>query len=132
MDRYMQSVNLFYRTRRKYQSVVYHTKIFIYVALLLLLSHFSHVRLCATLQMTAHQAPCPWDSPGKNTGVGYHFLLQCMRVKSESEVAQLCPILRDPRLLCPWDFPGKSTGVGCHCLLRDIRQADSILSLHMK
>ena len=38
----------------------------------------------------------PWDSPGKNTGVGYHFLLQCMKVKSESEVAQLCPTLRDP------------------------------------
>ena len=34
--------------------------------------------------------PCPWDSPGKNTGVGCHFLLQCMKVKSESEVAQLC------------------------------------------
>ena len=34
---------------------------------------------------------CPWDSPGKNTGVGCHFLLQCMKVKSESEVAQLCP-----------------------------------------
>ena len=33
---------------------------------------------------------CPWDSPGKNTGVGCHFLLQCMKVKSESEVAQLC------------------------------------------
>ena len=32
--------------------------------------------------------PCPWDSPGKNTGVGCHFLLQCMKVKSESEVAQ--------------------------------------------
>ena len=32
----------------------------------------------------------PWDSPGKNTGVGCHFLLQCMKVKSESEVAQLC------------------------------------------
>ena len=38
----------------------------------------------------------PWDSPGKNTGVGYHFLLQCMKVKSESEVAQSCPTLRDP------------------------------------
>ena len=35
--------------------------------------------------------PRPWDSPGKNTGVGCHFLLQCMKVKSESEVAQLCP-----------------------------------------
>ena len=35
--------------------------------------------------------PHPWDSPGKNTGVGCHFLLQCMKVKSESEVTQLCP-----------------------------------------
>ena len=40
--------------------------------------------------------PRPWDSPGKNTGVGCHFLLQCMKVKSESEVAQLCRTLRDP------------------------------------
>ena len=40
--------------------------------------------------------PCPWDSPGKNTGVGCHFLLQCMKLKSESEVAQSCPTLRDP------------------------------------
>ena len=40
--------------------------------------------------------PRPWDSPGKNTGVGCHFLLQCMKVKSKSEVAQLCPTLRDP------------------------------------
>ena len=38
----------------------------------------------------------PWDSPGKNTGVGCHFLLQCMEVKSESEVAQSCPTLVDP------------------------------------
>ena len=37
----------------------------------------------------------PWDSPGKNTGVGCHFLLQCVKVKSESEVAQSCPTLRD-------------------------------------
>ena len=39
--------------------------------------------------------PCPWDSPGENTGVGCHFLLQCMKVKSESEVAQSGPTLRD-------------------------------------
>ena len=39
---------------------------------------------------------CPWDSPGKNTGVGCHFLLQCMKVKSESEVAQSCLTLSDP------------------------------------
>ena len=38
----------------------------------------------------------PWDSPGKNTGVGCHFLLRCMKVKSESEFAQLCPTLSDP------------------------------------
>ena len=40
--------------------------------------------------------PHPWDFPGKNTGVGCHFLLQCMKVKSESEVAQSCPTLSDP------------------------------------
>ena len=40
--------------------------------------------------------PHPWDSPGKNTGVGCHFLLQCMKVKSESQVAQLCLTLCDP------------------------------------
>ena len=50
---------------------------------------------------------------------GLHFLLQCMKVKSESEVAQSRPHeLQPTRLLHPWDFPGKSTGVGCHCLLQ--------------
>ena len=69
----------------------------------------------------------PWDSPGKNTGVGSHFLLQCMKVESKSEVAQSCPTVCDPmdcslsiRLLRPWDFPGKSAGVGCHFLLQCI------------
>ena len=68
--------------------------------------------------------PCPWDSPGKNTGVGYHFLPQCMKVKSEREVAQSCLTLSDPMdYSLPGSsihgiFPGKSTGVGCHCLLR--------------
>ena len=52
--------------------------------LLLLLSRFSRVRLCATRKTAAHQAPRPWDSPGKNTGVGCHFLLQCMKVKMKS------------------------------------------------
>ncbi|XP_061005725.1 DNA-binding protein RFXANK isoform X4 [Dama dama] len=57
--------------------------------------------------------PHPWDSPGKNTGVGCHFLLQCMKVKSESEVAQSCPTqrphgLQPTRPLHPWDFPGSS------------------------
>ena len=49
--------------------------------------------------------PHPWDSPGKNTGVGCHFLLQCMKVKSESEVAQSCPTLNDPMDCSP---PGSS------------------------
>ena len=49
--------------------------------------------------------PCPWDSPGKNTGVGCHFLLQCMKVKSESEATQLCPTLSDPMDCSP---PGSS------------------------
>ena len=40
--------------------------------------------------------PRPWDSPGKNTGVGCHFLLQFKKVKSESEVAHSCPTLHDP------------------------------------
>ena len=46
--------------------------------------------------MAAHQDPCPWDSPGNKTGMGCHFLLQCRKVKSESEVAQSCPTLSDP------------------------------------
>ena len=49
--------------------------------------------------------PRPWDSPGKNTGVGCHFLLQCMKVKSESEVAESCPTLSDPMNCGP---PGSS------------------------
>ena len=64
--------------------------------------------------------PRPWDSPGKNTGVGCHFLLQCMKVKSEREVLSHVWLLATPwtTLLHPWDFPGKSIGVGCHCLLQ--------------
>ena len=49
--------------------------------------------------------PHPWDSPGKNTGVGCHFLLQCMKVKSEREVAQPCPTLRNPM---DFSLPGSS------------------------
>ena len=49
--------------------------------------------------------PCPWDSPGENTGVRCHFLLQCMKVKSESKVAQLCLTLSNPMDCSP---PGSS------------------------
>ena len=46
--------------------------------------------------MATHSSIFPWDSPGKNTGVGCHFLLQCMKVKSESEVTQSCLTLSNP------------------------------------
>ena len=49
--------------------------------------------------------PHPWDSPGKNTGVGCHFLLQCVKLRSESEVTQLCPTLSNPMDCSP---PGSS------------------------
>ena len=54
---------------------------------------------CPTLRSHRRQPtrlPYPWDSLGKNTGVDCHFLLQCMKVKSQSEVAQSCPTLSDP------------------------------------
>ena len=106
---------------------------------------------CLTLWDPMDGSPpgsCPWDSPGKNTGVGCHFLLQCMKVKSESEVAQSYLTLRDPMdcsppgssihgifqarvlewgaiafsvwLYGPWNSPGQKTGVGCHSLLQGI------------
>ena len=49
--------------------------------------------------------PHPWDSPGKNTKVGCHFLLKCMKVKSESEVVQSCPTLSNPM---DYGLPGSS------------------------
>ena len=52
-----------------------------------------------------NRLPRPWDSPGKNTAVGCHFLLQCMKVKSEREVAQSCPTLSDPM---DYSLPGSS------------------------
>ena len=78
---------------------------------------------------------CPWDSPDKNTGVSCHFLLQCMKVKSESEVAQSCPTVFD---LMDYSLPSslsmgfsrqeywsgvplpspKSTEAGCYLLLQ--------------
>ena len=63
---------------------------------LLLLSHFSRVHSVRPHRRQPTRLPRPWDSPGKNTGVGCHFLLQCTKVKSESEVAESCPTLSDP------------------------------------
>ena len=52
--------------------------------------------LCDPIDGSPNRLRRPWDFPGKNTGVGCHFLLQCMKVKSQSEVAQSCPTLCDP------------------------------------
>ena len=67
-----------------------------FLALLLLLSHFSRVRLCVTPWTAAHQAPLSLGFSRQEHWSGCQFLLQCMKVKSESEVAQSCPTLRDP------------------------------------
>ena len=74
--------------------------------IVIILRHFKNITDAAKLLQScptlcdpidsSHQAPRPWDSPGKNTGVGCHFLLQCMKVKSESEVAQSRPTPSDP------------------------------------
>ena len=66
------------------------------------------VQLCPTVQPHRWQPtrlPRRWDSPGKNSGVGCHFLLQRMKVKSESEVAQSCPTLSDPMDCSPPGSP---------------------------
>ena len=52
--------------------------------------------LCDPIEGSPPGSPRPWDSPGKNTGVSCHFLLQCMTVKSEREVIQSCPTLCNP------------------------------------
>ena len=92
-------------------------------AALLLLSHFSRVRLCATPEMAAHQVPpslglsrqeywsgLPFPSPMHESE---KWNGSCSVVSDSSQHHGLQPT----RLLRPWDFPGKSTGVGCHCLL---------------
>ena len=73
--------------------------------LLLLLSHFSRVRLCANPQTAAHQAPPSLGFSRQEHWSGLPFLLHCMKVKSESEVVQSCPSLSDPMDCSP---PGSS------------------------
>ena len=69
------------------------------VSVLPLAAAAKSLQSCLTLRPHRQQPtrlPSPWDSPGKNAGVGFHFLLQCMKVKRESKVAQSCPTLSDP------------------------------------
>ena len=91
------SVDLFYQNL--YLFMVSLPKQNISSMLLLLLSVQLSFQSCPTLRPHRRQLtrlPRPWDSPGKNTGVGCHFLLQCMKVKSESEVVQSCPTPSNP------------------------------------
>ena len=75
------------------------------IVLLLLLSRFSRVHSVRPQRRQPTRLPRPWDSPGNNTGVGCHFLLQCTKMKSESEVAQSCLTPSDP-MNC--SLPGSS------------------------
>ena len=94
------------------------------IMLVLLLSRFSRIRLCATPETAAHQAPpslgfsrqehwsgLPFPSP-------MHESEKWKWSRSVVSAPQRPQGLQPSRLLCPWDFPGKSTGVGCHCLLQ--------------
>ena len=96
----------------------------IVILLLLLLSHFSRVRLCATPQMAAQQAPPSLGFSRQEHWSGLPFpspMPESEKWKGSRSV--VCDSwwphgLQPTRLLHPWDFPGKSTGVGCHCLLQ--------------
>ena len=97
--------------------------IHIHTLLLLLLSHCSRVRLCATPKTAAHQAPLSLGSFRQEHWSGLPFPSP---VHESEKWKWSCSFmsnswrphgLQPTRLLRPWDFPGKSTGVGCHCLL---------------
>ena len=91
--------------------------------LLLLLSHFSHVRLCATQWTAAHQAPLSLGFSREEHWSGLPFpspMHESEKWKWSRSVVSDSDRphgMQPTRLLCPWDFPGKRTGVGCHCLL---------------
>ena len=72
-----------------------------------------------------HRLLCPWDSPGKNTGAGCHFLLQCMKVKSKSKVTQSCLTLSDP-MDC--SLPGSSVHGIFHARILELCNEISSLS----
>ena len=103
---------------------------------LLLLSHFSRVRLCATPQIAAHQALPPLGFSRQEHWSGLPFPSP-MHEREKWKWSR--SVVSDPqqphglqlsRLLHPWDFPGKSTGVGCHCLLQCILSTYLLLPIH--
>ena len=92
--------------------------------LLLLLSHFNRVQLCATPETAAHQAPPSLGFSRQEHWSGLPFpspMHESEKWKGARSVVSdswWLHGLQPTRLLHPWDFPGKSTGVGCHCLLQ--------------
>ena len=94
------------------------------IRLLLLLNHFSRVRLCATPQTAAHQASPSLGFPRQEHWSGLpspSLMHESEKWKWSRSVVSDSSRAHGPqptRLLRPWDFPGKSTGVGCHCLLQ--------------
>ena len=109
-----------------------------WLSMLLLLSHFSGVRLCATPETGAHQAPQSLGFSRQELWSGLPFPSP---VHARQKWKWSCSVLSDPqgphglqpsRLLHPWDFPGKSAGVGCHCLLQQLSMAQHIFILKKK
>ena len=105
----------------------------IYLAAKLLLSHFSRVRLCATPQMAAHQAPLSLGFSRQEHWSGLPFpspVHESEKWKWSRSVMSDSSRphgLQPTRLLCPWDFLGKNTGVGCHCFLWGIYLETTII-----
>ena len=82
-------------------------------------SHQSCLTLCDPIDGSPPGSPIPGNSPGKNTGAGCHFLLQCMPSRLSCVWFCAMPCGQQPtRLPHPWDSPGKNTGAGCHFLLQ--------------
>ena len=108
----------------EHQTKGWHSAEFQLLLLLLLLSRFSRVWLCATPQTAAHQAPPSLGFSRQEHWSGLSFpspIHESEKWKwSNSVVYDSSRLhgLQPTRLPCPWDFPGKSTGVGCHCLLQ--------------
>ena len=118
----------FVQFQRVCKSQVFRAYIYFLIKLvmLLLLSRFSRVQLCVTLQTAAHQAPPSLGFSRQEHWSGLPFPSPCMKVKSESESRSVVSDPQRPhglqptRLLLPWDSPSKNTGVGCRFLLHQL------------
>ena len=109
----------------------------IYSLLLLLLSRFSRVWLCATPQMAAHQAPPSLGFSRQEHWSGLPFpspMHESEKWKWSRSVLSDSSRphgLQSSRLLHPWDFPGRSAGVGCDCLLQQSRETANLISINL-